>query len=248
MPSSPSLTNPDLILPYYASRPRSVSPPARNASSPSATRSSSVNRVAQPYRQTLTEADEAKAPLGVYTAPIVGMARPPLPGAWQTDEDLHRTTDTWTNQTVHVQPTSASQVEADYNSDDELHDTVNNKYQRSDSMGFIQEVAIPVENGLRDLALANRTPILGQSDERPFTVFEEDEVDPFSHAAEILANAKKRLTVSMMFKVTQEWAGDRSDSATGHGRQPKSSPPLSQCYTLYFEGIQWLQSATTIPT
>ena len=238
MPSSPSLTNPDMILPYYASRPRSISPSARNAFSPSATRPSSVNRVAQPYRQSLNEANEARAPLGVYTANIVKMARPSLPGAWQTDEDLHRTTDTWTNDKARHQPASASQVEADFNNDNELHETVYNKHQKSDNMGFIQEVAIPVENGLRELALANRTPVLGQLDERPLTLFEEDEVDPFSHAAEILANAKKRLTVSVMFKVTQVWIGNRSDFATGHGRQPEPSPPLSQCHTLYFESIK----------
>ena len=218
MPPSPSLTNPDLILPYYASRPRTASPPARNAYGSSATRSSSVNRNKDPYRQSLTEADSARAPLGVYTASIVKMARPSLPGAWQTDDDLPRTIDTWTNHTTHIQPASASQVEADHINDNKFRDTTNDPYQSFGSMGFIQEVAIPVENELRDLALANRTPISSQSDERPLTVFEEDEADPFSHAAEILANAKKRLTVSMLIRVVRKWTGDRSDSVTGHGR------------------------------
>lgn len=61
---------------------------------------------------------------------------------------------------------------------------------------MLHQAERPVESRSDSLTTDGESQDVEKVDGRSLGAVEEDENDPFSHAAEILANAKRRLTVS----------------------------------------------------
>lgn len=197
MPLSPVLTNPDMILPYQ-SRSRSSTPPARIPLTPPAMSPFFAN---QPW-ESMGQANSTnlsgtrREPLGSYTGNIVKTPRPSLPGAWQTEEDLHAASDTWTNQPSPFKSPSMAFQETTSGSDSTSGESARHYPQELQKKAALHEVVIPGGSRHNSLASNGEPQDLNRLDEPSLDAVDEDESDPFSHAAEILANAKKRLTVS----------------------------------------------------
>lgn len=137
-----------------------------------------------------------REPLGNYTGNIVKTSRPSLPGAWQTEEDLHPASDTWTSQSSPFKAPSTSLEEATFGSDSTSRESARHYPQELQKKAVLHEVVRPVGSRHNSLASNGEPQDLNLLDEPSLDAVDEDENDPFSHAAEILANAKKRLTVS----------------------------------------------------
>jgi len=197
VPLSPVLTNPDMILPYQ-SRSRSSTPPARTPSTPSAMSPFFANQPWESMGQTISIdlSSTNRELLGINTGNIVKTSRPSLPGAWQTEEDLHSASDTWTNQTPSLKSPPTSVQEATSRSDRTSRQNARYYAQEPQNKTMAHEVERLVESRHNSFTSNGEPQDLNRSNERPLNAVEEDENDPFSHAAEILANAKRRLTVS----------------------------------------------------
>ena len=138
----------------------------------------------------------SREPLGIYTGNIIKTPRPSLPGAWQTEEDVHAASDTWTNQTPPLESPSTSIQRTASKNDSASHPTIRHYAQEPQNTAMPQEAERPVLDR-HDSWTSNGEPQnLDRIDEQSLGPVEENENDPFSHAAEILANAKRRLTVS----------------------------------------------------
>ena len=141
-------------------------------------------------------------PIHRDTSPT-GLSRPSLPGAWQTEEDFHVTRASPRSGTPLLRSPSTLEHEdiveiLDDTSLRDEHVTWNgdgSEYKRAgeelhQSMG-------------RNASISSTRMDLGDERRDARAILEEDEDDPTSHAALsvraelILANAKKRLTVSM---------------------------------------------------
>ncbi|MCJ1245054.1 hypothetical protein MMC30_002255 [Trapelia coarctata] len=195
VPLSPALTDPDMILPYQ-SRSRSSTPPLRNPLTPSAMSPFFANQAWEPMGQTnsIDLSATNREPLGVYTGNIIKPSRPSLPGAWQTEEDLQAASDTWTNQTPPLESPSMSVPRAASKSESASHRSARHHAQETENTTMLHQAERPVQSRYDDLMSNGDSQDLNQVDERSLGAVEEDENDPFSYAAEILANAKRRLT------------------------------------------------------
>lgn len=195
---SPALTNPDLILPYHqrgaSSVPSELDPydldPDR----------------AQRAIPFLQQSNDVQLPIAnqrplMYTTTSF---RPSLPGAWQTEEDLHAAVARSKTESPVLQSSPTLRPEPE----------VENKSQKAlENAKFTKRIRLGDEDGKAEAptnALASPSEELDLSEigsdggRGVSTIMEEDEEDPTSHAAlslraeTILANAKKRLLVSNM--------------------------------------------------
>ncbi|MCJ1388581.1 hypothetical protein MMC18_001428 [Xylographa bjoerkii] len=206
MPPSPSLTNPDMILPYLP-RSRSSTPTGRRPLSPPSSQKLSANPFAELFDgfdgvSSLDQSSAGSAPLGRNRDSLEDSSRPPLPGAWQTEENVHEAQDrllyngTNVNETFgHTSP--APHVKAPPKDDYDLCSEAHRQATRlspSNTPAPFKKSPSP-EPILTDkkhlvLQLAKRYEKYDHSE----PVVEDDETDPYLHAAEILANAKKKLS------------------------------------------------------
>lgn len=196
VPLSPALTNPDLILPYR-SRSRSSTPPAR------APLTMSPFFANQPW-ESIGQTDSVglsstyREPVAADTGILVKTFRPSLPGGWHTEEDLHSASDTWMNQTPPPKSPSTTSQEATSRSDSTSHQNARYDAQEPQDKAMPHEVERTLESRHDSLTSHAEPQDLNRNDKRSLGADEEDEKDPFSHAAEILANAKRRLIVSLV--------------------------------------------------
>lgn len=206
VPSSPALTNPDMILPYLP-RSRSSTPTGRAPLDAQHPKMAPTNWYAGLFNG-MGEVDQARlesARPGQMFSGSTKVSRPHLPGSWQTEEDLYRVNEGWTNDEVNL-ATSHIPRDAASNEDHELsnntlrshmilptvtHHTARALSPNSSEQGIQQTYGEPPDVGGALQAPSSRT-----SSQPPS---EHEDGDTYSHAAEILANAKKKLTVSLYF-------------------------------------------------
>ncbi|MCJ1400184.1 hypothetical protein MMC11_003388 [Xylographa trunciseda] len=206
MPPSPSLTNPDMILPYLP-RSRSSTPTGRRPLSPPSSQKLSAKPFAELFdgfdgTSNIDQTGTGKAPLGSNGNSSEVYSRPTLPGAWQTEENLHEAQDT-------TRYKEANANEAFVRASPILHATTppkddydlsgeaprqTTRVSSSDTPSQFEKSpsADPVITDKKHLVLklAKRYERHDQSN----TGVEDDDADPYLHAAEILANAKKKLS------------------------------------------------------
>jgi hypothetical protein len=184
---SGALVNPDMILPYQPSRSRSLSPTVRKLLSPSVMSPFFANQSLRSYDSTTTlhQPQKAREPLKDQSGNAVKSPRPSLPGTWQSEESLNSASASWTNHTPSSDLSSTPQQEASIRNEEDAHDIT-----------LVDEMEGPLDGEKEPLTSNGMSHSIGKTEGRPLTFIEEDGTDPFSHAAEILANAKRRLTVS----------------------------------------------------
>ncbi|MCJ1433984.1 hypothetical protein MMC27_003349 [Xylographa pallens] len=206
MPPSPSLTNPDMILPYLP-RSRSSTPTGRRPLSPPSSQKLSSNPFAELFDgfdgvNSIDQFQKGSAPLESNGDSLQAPSRPTLPGAWQTEEDLHEARDNSFHNGIAVnglfgraspaQHVKASQKD-DYDLSSEAHRQTTRLSPSNTSAEF--EKSPSPEPVLTDkkhvvLKLAKRY----EKHDHLEPGLEDDETDPYLHAAEILANAKMKLS------------------------------------------------------
>ena len=208
MPPSPSLTNPDMILPYLP-RSRSSTPTGRRPLSPPSSQKLSSNPFTELFDGfdgvSIDRSQVGSAPLGSNRESLQTPSRPTLPGAWQTEEDLHEAQDNSIHDGITMNEAfgraSPSQhfkasSKDDYNLSSEAHrQTI--RLLLSDTPSEFERSPSP-EPVLTDkkhlvLKLAKRY----EKHDHLEPGLEDEETDPYLHAAEILANAKMKLSVSL---------------------------------------------------
>ncbi|MCJ1475946.1 hypothetical protein MMC13_004610 [Lambiella insularis] len=202
VPSSPALTNPDMILPYLP-RSRSSTPTGRRPSGISQSRMAPANPYADPF-DGVGKADRLGAEIvrpGKLSSESRGISRPHLPGVWQTEEDVHQAQEDWTNDEVNLATSPTIPRDAVYEEDHEFSDGISQTHmrasatihntERSMSPNTMKE-GIDQEYGEHLNAGSVLQAPLNSASSRAMT--EEDDGDTYLHAAEILANAKQRLT------------------------------------------------------
>ncbi|MCJ1284763.1 hypothetical protein MMC26_004099 [Xylographa opegraphella] len=206
MPPSPSLTNPDMILPYLP-RSRSSTPTGRRPLSPPDSQKLSSKPFAELFDgfdgdNTIDRSPLGSAPLGSNGERLQASSRPSLPGAWQTEEDLHEARDkSLPHETIVHEPSGqalpAQQVKvapiADYDLSSQAQRQKTSLSPSNTPAQF--ETSPSLEPVLTDkkhlvLKLARRQ----QSHDHLESGLEGEETDPYLHAAEILANAKMKLS------------------------------------------------------
>ena len=223
---SPTFTNPDLLLPH----------PARPAPSPPLSPYRHPHRVSDyGQKSTKTSAGEDDG-LGVEPIQLARraasplMLRPALPGAWQTEEDLP-TVQSIRNKTgppIHSSPTTLDDFHTFRQASPKL---LADEEEEDPWAGFDSEIAdggimSPSGTATPQMAPAFSAPSTAEPQFKfPFNTersqCNEDEEDLTSHAAmslraeTILANAKKRLLVSLSVYLTEEGAPDIN---LGNGR------------------------------
>ena len=203
VPSSPALTNPDMILPYLSHSRDSTPLPIDRI--PSLTQ---LDHQAGKDEMLSTET----TPKGSYVGKAQNTSRPSLPGAWLTEEDIHGPVQQADNREPSPNLTQTSlPEEPDFG-------TETNQYDEDDE-GPYKEPYNNKDGGDGRIPRRSTVDSLEDGDDHPKTapfgrsnlaraVLEEDENDPTSHAAlslraeEILANAKKRLTVSAIHETS----------------------------------------------
>ena len=178
------------------------------------------------------------------SADMNGIARPSLPGAWQTEEDLHAASNTWTDQNHAVERGGSPGLSTDNVTDKTLqgHESSQQFQDMAGRTMVAQKDVISTEPHQDTLAKDMDELNLKQNDDSLKALSDEDKNDPYYHAAEILANAKKRLTVSSDDGVIARLLVAISDFlAIGHGRESDPSTSLSQCYWLHIQvgNFQW---------
>ena len=210
-PPSPALTNPDMILPYTPTKLREYS------SSPSRT---TIPRSIGPDMAVASQTS-------TWTPPLSGKpSRPPMPGAWQTEEDL--------SSTLH---SNKPRLGTENNTSKSLSSRFLNTLDPKLRAGLGVEVPeySPSVYSPTDSELAQKSPDQDDMPETPvddlidepddpehearFQAFLAEDDDDNTHgdtslslrAEEILANAKKRLTVGVFWLVTNSsltWLGN----------------------------------------
>lgn len=202
---SPALTNPDMILPYHTHTRHSTPSPPLDARQDSFQRHSmkgapfSGDGADKSYFYGMS----SNISMARYEQPIEAF-RPPLPGAWQTEEDIHA---------LYTRPQSQSPLESSSRLREEDAVKISDGYRpgdhgKMDWKTFGADTFGDGDNTHQDDKLTLRTEREDGGDKEPqnglndvYAALDEDEVDPTSHAAlsskaeQILANAKKRLLV-----------------------------------------------------
>ena len=207
-PPSPALTNPDMILPFTPEL-RDSAPVPTDLLPLIIPRDREANKEAMPSGDT--------TPKGTLVGDLHSNTRPSLPGAWFTEEDIKRATlDADDHARSLVQPKTTVATEQDFEEENNEY----NEYGLGPYAIDLDRRTAEEEGGLyvksiEDLRKTNEdsdsTMSFGRSN-LARAVLEEDEDDPTSHAAlslraeEILANAKKRLTVCPPSKVSVAYA------------------------------------------
>ena len=207
-PPSPALTNPDMILPFTPEL-RDSTPVPTDLLPLITPLDREANKEAMPSKDT--------TPKGTLVGDLHSNTRPSLPGAWFTEEDIRRAKlDVNDNATSLVQSETTAAAKQDFEEE-------NNEYNEYGLGPYATDLArrTAEEGGgsyvksTEDLRETNEdsdsTMPFGRSN-LARAVLEEDEDDPTSHAAlslraeEILANAKKRLTVCFLNQVSVAYA------------------------------------------
>ena len=175
---------------------------------------SSQNQSANPFAElfdgfdgvgSIEQSGARSASRGSTNDNLEGPSRPALPGAWQTEEDLHEARDNSLHNGINVNKLSAQgspilHAKAPLTDDYDLSTEANRpmtKLSLSTTSVRFEKPPSP-ESILTDkkhlvLKLAKRYERHDQSEPG----IQDDETDPYLHAAEILANAKKKLSVSL---------------------------------------------------
>ncbi|MCJ1359243.1 MAG: hypothetical protein MMC33_009244 [Icmadophila ericetorum] len=229
-PMSPALINPDLILPHHQ-RGTSTVPSELDPYDLDPDRA----QRAIPFLQQTSDVElptPNKRPLMYSTASF----RPSLPGAWQTEEDLHAAIARSKTQSPGLQssPTLRPQPEIEDKSRKAPENAkVTKRIRLGDEDAKVKAPTKPFASPPEELDLSE----IGSDPGRAVsTIMEEDEDDPTSHAAlslraeTILANAKKRLLeMEDNLSRARQSLGTRSASSLAQSREqtPDRSPSFT---------------------
>ncbi|MCJ1385022.1 hypothetical protein MMC17_008140 [Xylographa soralifera] len=206
LPPSPSLTNPDMILPYLP-RSRSSTPTGRRPLSPPSSQKLPSNPFAELFDgfdgvSRIDRSNVGGAPLEDNGNSLQGLSRPTLPGAWQTEEDLHKAHNkSFYNGTNANEPfgraSPALHIRASPRND---HELLSEAHQQTTRLAPLNTTAQLEKSPSPEPVLTDKKHLvlkLAKRYEKHDHLepgLEDDETDPYLHAAEILANAKMKLS------------------------------------------------------
>ena len=181
-PPSPSLTNPDMILPY--------DPRLRDSGS---TQHSGGLDISSLNDQMVMSLDNTRAANRAGKWQGHGhRSRPSMPGEWQTESDINATTPT--EKPAPAPSTASAETEKDSSRPRTQGPTykLGTSFLNLDRFSTISAVSATKSDGSAGAAIQEEAPIQEELE----TEEEVNARNDFARAEEILANAKKRLTVS----------------------------------------------------
>ena len=220
---SPALTNPDMILPYHTHTHHSTPSPPPDARQDLFPRHgmNGAPPSGDDGENGYFDGMSSKVSMARDERPVEAF-RPPLPGAWQTEEDVH---------TLYTRPRSQSPFESlsRLRGEDAVKisdEAPNGSHEKLDRRALGADAFGDGKSMHQDNALALpmgqdfHKSVGPQSEvDDVYVVLNDDEADPTSHAAlssraeQILANAKKRLLVGFhqqMARYQGDMGADRS--------------------------------------